>query len=77
VKWTQANRSLENTRLVLWYSFGCNHFPRTEDWPVMPVSYIGFMLKPLGFFECNPALDVPPPPPKTKGCCSFIDYPPA
>ncbi|PIK89715.1 hypothetical protein SYN65AY6A5_04785 [Synechococcus sp. 65AY6A5] len=48
---------------MLWYSFGCNHFPRTEDWPVMPVSYIGFLLKPLGFFECNPALDVPPPPP--------------
>jgi primary-amine oxidase len=32
----------------------------------MPVSYIGFLLKPLGFFECNPALDVPPPPPKEQ-----------
>ncbi|MCF2971253.1 primary-amine oxidase [Synechococcus sp. Nb3U1] len=69
VNWTQANRSIENTELVLWYSFGCNHLPRPEDWPVMPVSYIGFMLKPVGFFDHNPALDVPPSPPKAKDCC--------
>jgi primary-amine oxidase len=27
----------------------------------MPVHHIGFMLKPFGFFDENPALDVPPP----------------
>jgi primary-amine oxidase len=27
----------------------------------MPVACIGFMLKPVGFFDRNPALDVPPP----------------
>lgn len=27
----------------------------------MPVATIGFSLKPDGFFERNPALDVPPP----------------
>jgi primary-amine oxidase len=26
----------------------------------MPVEYAGFMLKPVGFFDSNPALDVPP-----------------
>jgi len=26
----------------------------------MPVSTIGFMLKPSGFFDGNPALDMPP-----------------
>ena len=26
----------------------------------MPVEYAGFMLKPVGFFDRNPALDVPP-----------------
>ena len=26
----------------------------------MPVNYIGFHLKPQGFFDGNPALDVPP-----------------
>jgi primary-amine oxidase len=59
-QWTQANRSIENTNVVLWYSMGAHHVPRLEDWPVMPVSRIGFMLKPVGFFDRNPALDVPP-----------------
>ena len=26
----------------------------------MPVDYTGFTLKPVGFFDRNPALDVPP-----------------
>jgi primary-amine oxidase len=41
---------------------GANHIPRPEDWPVMPVVHLGFMLKPDGFFERNPSLDVPPSP---------------
>ena len=59
-KWTQANRSVEDTDVVVWYTFGQHHVTRPEDWPVMPVAYTGFKLKPLGFFEANPALDVPP-----------------
>jgi primary-amine oxidase len=58
--WTRANRSIENTNIVVWYTFGHHHIPRPEDWPVMPTAYTGFILKPLGFFDCNPALDVPP-----------------
>jgi primary-amine oxidase len=27
----------------------------------MPVEYCGFVLSPFGFFDRNPALDVPPP----------------
>lgn len=60
-RWTAADRRLENTDVVLWYAFAHNHVPRTEDWPVMPVSSLGFTLKPDGFFERNPALDLPPP----------------
>jgi primary-amine oxidase len=52
---------LENEELVVWYTFGAHHVVRLEDWPVMPVTYIGFMLKPVGFFDRNPALDVPRP----------------
>ncbi len=59
--WTQANRPIENTNVVLWYTVGVHHVPRPEDWPVMPVTYYGFTLKPVGFFDRNPALDVPPP----------------
>jgi primary-amine oxidase len=60
-RWTAADRGVENTGLVLWYVFGHNHVPRPEDWPVMPVSSIGFLLRPDGFFTRNPALDLPPP----------------
>ena len=45
---------------MVWYSFGAHHVVRPEDWPVMPVSHIGFKLKPAGFFDGNPALDMPP-----------------
>jgi len=67
--WTQANRSIENTDVVVWYTMIHNHVPRLEDWPVMPVGYIGFMLKPVGFFDRNPALDVPPTEAKHDPCC--------
>jgi primary-amine oxidase len=63
-KWTAADRSIENTDIVLWYTFAHTHVPRAEDWPVMPTAYIGFMLKPVNFFNENPANDVPPAPVK-------------
>ena len=58
--WSQANRAIENTDVVVWYNLGVTHIPRLEDWPVMPVERVGFMLLPNGFFDENPALDVPP-----------------
>ncbi len=54
------DRPLENTDLVVWYTLGAHHIVRPEDWPVMPVSTLGFRLQPSGFFDGNPALDVPP-----------------
>jgi primary-amine oxidase len=36
----------------------------------MPTAYIGFLLKPNGFFDANPANDVPPEMrKKAGGCC--------
>ncbi len=58
--YVQQNRPLVNTNIVTWYTFGSNHVVRPEDWPVMPVEMVGFTLKPAGFFDGNPALDVPP-----------------
>jgi primary-amine oxidase len=57
--WTAQDRSVVDTDIVLWHSFGVTHIPRPEDWPVMPVEYSGFSLVPFGFFDRNPALDVP------------------
>jgi len=55
------DRPLEATDVVLWYTIGVNHIVRPEDFPVSPVHNAGFMMRPWGFFDTNPALDVPPP----------------
>ena len=59
-RWTAADRRVADEDIVVWYVMGSNHIPRLEDWPIMPVATIGFALKPSGFFDHNPALDVPP-----------------
>jgi primary-amine oxidase len=70
-KWTNQNREIREKDIVFWYTFGHTHIPRPEDWPVMPTAYIGFLLKPHGFFNENPANDVPPSPKNTsKSCCN-------
>ncbi len=61
-RWTSADRPIENTDVVLWYVFGIHHITRPEEWPVMPVDTVSFWLKPVGFFDRNPALDVGPEP---------------
>lgn len=67
--WTAADRSIENTDVVLWYTFGIHHITRPEDWPIMPADIVSFWLKPFGFFDRNPSLDVAPSPPKSS-CCT-------
>ena len=69
-RWIAANRPIENTDVVFWYTFGHTHIPRPEDCPVMPTAYIGFLLKPNGFFDQNPANDIPPLKPiNSDGSC--------
>ena len=69
--WTKEDRPIENEDIVFWYTFGHTHVPRAEDYPVMPTAYIGFLLKPNGFFDQNPANDVPPSQPASKhGSCN-------
>ncbi|MEM9513367.1 MAG: primary-amine oxidase [Actinomycetota bacterium] len=58
--YVEGDRSVDDTEIVVWHTFGVTHVPRPEDWPVMPVEYAGFTLMPYGFFEQNPSLDVPP-----------------
>jgi primary-amine oxidase len=58
--WTAADRPVADTGIVLWHTVGTTHFCRPEDFPVMPVEYVGFTLKPVGFFDRNPAIDLAP-----------------
>jgi len=58
-KWAADNEPIANQDVVVWYTMGVTHIPRPEEWPVMPVTHVGFKLIPVGFFARNPALDVP------------------
>jgi len=70
-QWTQEDRPISDTDCVFWYTFGHNHIPRLEDIPVMPTAYVGWLMKPTGFFDENPANDVPPTPTvQATACCA-------
>lgn len=62
--WQKADRDLDGAELVLWPIVGVHHFPRPEQWPIMPVDALMFRMEPDGFFTRNPSLDVPPSQPK-------------
>jgi primary-amine oxidase len=70
-RWIERDADIDGEDIVVWHTFGLTHFPRTEDWPVMPVDSTGFSLVPHGFFDRNPTLDVPAPEPAHGGqsCC--------
>jgi primary-amine oxidase len=68
-EYAAGDRCVDGAEIVVWHSFGLTHFPRLEDWPIMPVDTAGFRLKPSGFFDRNPALDVAESPRREHGCC--------
>ena len=58
--WVQADRPLVDTDVVVWHTMGAHHVPRPEDMAGDACYWISFMLKPSGFFDHNPAIDVAP-----------------
>jgi primary-amine oxidase len=52
-RWIDKNESIVNEAIVLWHTLGVTHIPRVEEWPIMPVSHVGFRLVPDGFFGAN------------------------
>jgi len=63
-----SDQDIDGQDIVLWHTFGPTHVVRLEDWPVMPVARTGFTLRPTGFFDRNPTLDVPAPPGHAGHC---------
>ena len=58
--WAARKENVVDEDVVVYVQFGLQHIPRIEDFPVMPVEIIKVALKPVNFFERNPAIDVPP-----------------
>ncbi|KAK3616265.1 hypothetical protein LTR56_018860 [Elasticomyces elasticus] len=72
--WANRKDNIVDEDLVVFVQFGINHvstlasavipvadqvqIPRIEDFPVMPCEIIKVALKPVNFFERNPAIDV-------------------
>ena len=50
--------SLVDTDLVLWLTVGHHHVTAAEDFPVLSLEPLSFRLKPVNFFDRNPALDL-------------------
>jgi primary-amine oxidase len=63
------DRDIDGQDIVVWHTFGLTHFPRVEDWPIMPVDTVGFKLRPEGFFDRSPVLDVPANPNQQASSC--------
>ncbi|WRT64903.1 uncharacterized protein IL334_001842 [Kwoniella shivajii] len=58
-QWINRDDDIVNKDIVCWPCFGVTHISRPEDWPIMPVEILRVHLKPSGFFDRNPGLDVP------------------
>lgn len=58
--WAKRKDNIVDDDIVVWVQFGLQHVTRIEDFPVMPCEIIKVQLKPVNFFEKNPAIDVPP-----------------
>jgi len=51
--------SVYDTDIVVWYSMGHTHLPRTEDFPLMTTRKLSVVFQPDGFFERNAVFDPP------------------
>jgi primary-amine oxidase len=60
VDWAARDEPIENTDIVCYIQFGLTHFPRVEDYPIMPTEPVSIVLRASNFFQKNPALWVPP-----------------
>jgi primary-amine oxidase len=58
--YVKDSQSIADADLVLWQVVGFRHVTRTEDWPIMPILWHSFRLRPHNFFDRNPAMDVSP-----------------
>ena len=59
-EWVKADRALQGTDVVTWFTAGFHHLPRAENWPVMSTDWKAIHIMPHNFFTRNPALTIRP-----------------
>ena len=59
-EWVKADRALQGTDVVTWFTAGFHHRPRAENWPVMSTDWKAIHIMPHNFFTRNPALTIRP-----------------
>ena len=59
-KYIADNESINGQDLVVWCTQVATYHPRMEDWPAMPMVHVSLKIEPDGFFDRNPAIDIPP-----------------
>jgi primary-amine oxidase len=57
--YASPTENVNATDLVVWYTPAITHVPHVEEYPVMTTESVHFHIEPDGFFDSNPALDVP------------------
>ena len=65
----QANRNIENTDVVLWYTFGIHHITRPEDWPMMSSGHRQLLAQTVRLLRAEPPRSMSPTQSKSS-CCS-------
>ncbi|KAH9808730.1 copper amine oxidase [Melampsora americana] len=58
--WLKGSKKIDNQDIVVYLTYGVNHLPTPEQFPIMPVEVLTVSLKPSGFFNFNPTLDILP-----------------
>jgi primary-amine oxidase len=53
-EWVAADRPIVDTDLVVWFTVGFHHVPRSEDLPIMPSHRASFALLPWNVSTSNP-----------------------
>ncbi|EGG03899.1 uncharacterized protein MELLADRAFT_37685, partial [Melampsora larici-populina 98AG31] len=54
--WLKGSKKIDNEDIVVYLTYGVNHLPTPEQFPIMPVEVLTVSLKPSGFFNFNPSL---------------------
>ncbi|KAG0139264.1 hypothetical protein CROQUDRAFT_54972, partial [Cronartium quercuum f. sp. fusiforme G11] len=54
--WLKGDKNIDNEDIVIYLTYGVNHLPTPEQFPIMSAEVLTVNFKPSGFFKNNPSL---------------------